>query len=279
MTVTAFKTPAVLLDELGITDPSEIDVNAIAEYCGATVIYERLSGTEARIIGFNDRAIITVNSQARAERQRFSAAHDLGHWMRDRGKIAFSCTEINLVREWDEDNPERRANRYAADLLLPSKLFQPAARRARPTFEDVRSLAMKFHTSVTATAIRLIELGDAPAMIVASDSIGRQWFIRSPLIRESLFPLRRPGPASFAARLLSGELRSPIGPDTVDADQWIDDADAKRYTVVEDSVSGSSGIVLTLLWWKDESQILESDDEGDEHALSGELSFGRRRRR
>jgi hypothetical protein len=273
------KAPAALLEELGITDPSGINVDAIAEYCGATVVYERLSGSEARIIGVDARAIITVNSHASPERQRFSAAHELGHWMRDRGKVAFSCTETNLIREWDEDNPERRANKYAADLLLPSKLFQPAARRARPTFDDVRALARQFRTSVTATAIRLIELGDAPAMIVASDSNGRLWFVRSSLIRESLFPVRQPGRGSVAARLLSGEQRAPIGPETVDADQWIDDPDAKRHTVVEDSIQGSLGIVLTLLWWKDESQILEADDDGEDHSLTGNLSFGPHRRR
>lgn len=43
--------PEDLLGELGITEPDEIDVDAIAAYCDAFVVYEFLSGSEARIVG------------------------------------------------------------------------------------------------------------------------------------------------------------------------------------------------------------------------------------
>ncbi|MDQ3365413.1 MAG: ImmA/IrrE family metallo-endopeptidase [Myxococcota bacterium] len=153
-----FKPPAVVLDELGITEPSEIDIEAIAEYCGATVLYEPLDGSAARILGRDDRAYITVDSKASPARQRFSAGHELGHWMRDRGKVAFACTDRELENYWIDDHPERRANRYAADLLLPRKLFQPVARSMAPTFVSTRELARTFTTSLIATAIRLRNL-------------------------------------------------------------------------------------------------------------------------
>ena len=57
------KAPAALLDELGINAPSEIAIEAIAQYCGATIVYEPLDGCEARILGSGDRAIITVNAR------------------------------------------------------------------------------------------------------------------------------------------------------------------------------------------------------------------------
>ncbi len=275
----AGKAPAAVLDELGVSAPSEIIIEGIAEYCGATIVYEPLDGCEARILGADDRAIITVNADSPRARQRFSAGHELGHWMRDRGKIAFSCTDNNLVRDWGDDNPERRANRYAADLLLPRRLFEVAARGLPPTFESVRNLAAMFETSLTATAIRLAELGDAAAMIVCNDKQGRRWFYRASLIR--LWPLSKPGPNSEAARLLAGGFTRSGGPTTVDADEWIDDAEASKYTLVEDSMR-AGGVVLSLLWWKDERQILdlEDDDEADaERPLSGHLSFGQRSKR
>src|SRR5688572_10635068 len=135
-----FKAPAVLLEELGITEPNGIDIEAISQYCGATIVYEPLDGSEARILGAGDRAIITVNANSQRARQRFSAAHELGHWMRDRGKVAFACTETMLLREWGADNPERRANRYAADLLLPRKIFEVHARAMPATFASARTL-------------------------------------------------------------------------------------------------------------------------------------------
>ena len=53
-----FRAAAALLKELGISEPEEIDIEAIAQYCGATVTYGRLTGSEARIIGVDDRAIV-----------------------------------------------------------------------------------------------------------------------------------------------------------------------------------------------------------------------------
>jgi len=78
---------------------------------------------EARILGNEDRAIITVNSESPTGRKRFSAGHELGHWMRDRGKVGFSCTEQVMVGEWGLVTTERAANEYAADLLLPAEMF------------------------------------------------------------------------------------------------------------------------------------------------------------
>jgi Zn-dependent peptidase ImmA (M78 family) len=83
-----YKSPASLLDELGIREPEEIAIEAIAEYCGATILYQPLQGAEARIVGHGDRAIITVNEAVPIGRRRFSGAHELGHWMCDRGKHA-----------------------------------------------------------------------------------------------------------------------------------------------------------------------------------------------
>ena len=58
-----------------------------------------------------------------------------------------------------DDNPERRANRYAADLLLPVFMFEPRSKNRDITFETVRDLAREFQVGLTATAIRLVEFG------------------------------------------------------------------------------------------------------------------------
>jgi hypothetical protein len=258
-----YLSPQTVLDELGITEPREIEVEAIAQSCRATIVYEPLDGCEARIIGLNDTAIITVNENSQRERQRFSAAHELGHWMCDRGRIGFSCTEQMLTREWGATNPERRANQYAAELLLPKRLFAPLARKLPATLASVRSLAKTFQTSITATAIRLVDIGEHPAAVVFCDSAGRRWFVRSSLVPSELRIVETPGRGSVAARLLSGAA-APSAPEEVDADDWIDHRDAARYCLVEDSVRAPGGAVLSLLWWKDEAQLRDLDEDEDE---------------
>ena len=61
-----------VLRRLGVTDPSEIDLEAIAWYLGARVRYRPLSACEARIVGTVDQAVITVNAGASRRRGRLS---------------------------------------------------------------------------------------------------------------------------------------------------------------------------------------------------------------
>lgn len=258
------QTAEALLEALGISSPSEIDIDAVAQYCGATILYEPLSGCEARILGHKGRAFISVNASAPRPRQRFSAGHELGHWIRDRVRIAFACTDGHFMSGWDALDPERRANRFAADLLLPTFLFRPAARLRPVTFDTVRALAGTFTTSITATAIRLVEEGGLPSMLLCSDETGRRrWFASSPIVPKELWPRQQPGRTSAAQALLRGAAASE--PVDVDADEWIEHPDSGRYVVREHSVRMGGG-VLTLLWWKDESQLTDVVDREDDES-------------
>jgi len=251
------------LNELGISEPGEINIEAIAQYCGATVVYEALEGCAARIIGNGDRAIITVDRQSYRSRQRFSAAHELGHWAWDRGKVGFACTDVTFAREWTATNPEQRANGYAADLLLPEFLFVPQAAGKDVTFATVEDLATRFETSMTATAIRLVRYGSFPAMVVWSELGDRKWFIRGPEVPSALWPREQPRRDSIAYNLFAGATisRRPL---EIYADAWIDHPDARNHSVFEDSIKVGQSQVLTLLWWKDERWLIELAEREDE---------------
>lgn len=263
-TSNTYRDPKDLLDELGVIKPDDIDIEAIAEYCGATVLYQPLEGAEARIIGHGDRAIISVNNASPRGRQRFSVGHELGHWAWDRGKIAFSCDDRKFSGEWTGRDKESVANKYASDLLLPAHMFKPVANKKPVTFETVRTLADSFQTSLTATAIRLVQHGSFPSMVVSSDAAGRKWFVRSRELEEAnLWPRRDVSVDSLAHCLLRGT-KQTTGPEDVDADAWIDHRDAGQYVVREDSVKITPDLVLSLLWWKDESQLRDLSDDSDD---------------
>lgn len=247
--------PDKLVANLGITTPAEISIEAIAAYCGATIISKPLVGCEARLLGKEDEALIVVNSRSSREKQRFSAAHEIGHWLTDRGAVA-SCTEEMFLNRWKQKNKEARANRFAADLLMPAGIFTPEAKGKSIILESVGNLATQFQTSLTATAIRLVELGSFPAMVVCSGKGGRKWFISGPDVPDKLFPSDQPGTASAAHNLILDN-NPPSKPIDVRADHWFDLPGSDSYSLTEDSVMVADGIVLSLLWWEDESQILD----------------------
>jgi hypothetical protein len=252
------QTPSEILAELGIREPEDLDIEAIAQHCGATIQYKPLSGCEARIMGLNNAAIITINAASSVERQRFSGGHELGHWMRDRRTASFQCNEQMYVREWSEDNPEKRANRFASDLLLPAKMFRPLSKGLPITFASVQTLADIFRMSTSATAILLVEYGSYPAMLICSNAAGRQWFIASSTVNGKLWPVDRPGQATKAAALLKRG-NYGVGPQDMRADQWIKNFHADQYWLKEDSTLWVNQSVLSLIWWEDESQLIDLD--------------------
>jgi Zn-dependent peptidase ImmA (M78 family) len=236
-----------ILQELGVTDPEEIDVDAIAMHMGAVVRYRPLSGCEAHIIGRDDRAIIAVNSRSAKQRRRYSVGHELGHWHHQRGKALICRPQDIGSYAASALHPERVADGFAADLLMPGYLFAPMMRQyKRPTFEAVRALAHAFDTSIPATALRVIELGSTPALLICHSNQGRKWFRAHRDVPHHWFPRSDLDAASFAFDILHGQ-RAEHQPATMGADAWFDVRHAARFQLREQSIRYGEGEILTLL--------------------------------
>src|ERR1700688_1115425 len=230
-------TPAErILLGLGIRAPKDIDLESIAWSCGALIEYEPLDGCEALIIGSSKKAVILVNNTSREERQRFSAAHEIGHWHHHRGKVLFcSGKDIgNLVQ--GPLNPERQADEFASDLILPNYMLMPLfTRMPRVVLSAVRGIAGEFRASVTATLIRMVRSNCFPIVVVSHGKTGKRWgwaatmvpgwwCLRTDLDRES-----------FAYGLLFAGAAEEKWPRKIGAEAWFDFKGCDRYEVEEQS--------------------------------------------
>lgn len=232
-----------LLRELGVTDPGEIDLEAIAYHVGAEVRFAPLRGCDARIIGDADRAIITVNSSSPLTRRRFSIAHELGHWRLHRGRhLICKADEVHGKRP----DTERVADRYAAQLLMPRYLFAPRVNpKALLTWKLVTELARAFSTSPVATALRLVDLGTHPAIVLCHGQKGRRWFERSPLVPD-WFPKEELNAGTSAFSILFGNAPDDTQPRRDAASVWFSRPDAHLYSVMHQSIRFGNE-VLTLI--------------------------------
>lgn len=97
-----------LLFDLGISEPSDIQLDAIAHCFGVEVRYQPLSNCEAQIIGFKEKAVVYVSTSTKPLRRRFSAGHELGHWHHHRGQ-SFVCRPDDIGRPLDEKCVTRNA--------------------------------------------------------------------------------------------------------------------------------------------------------------------------
>jgi hypothetical protein len=247
-----------LLQQLGVTEPEEIDLDAIAFYLGARVRYWPLDGCEACIIGNADAAIINVNSASSDRRKRFSIAHELGHWCNHRGRTL--VCRVDDYQPRDTLSAERVADAYAADLLMPRYLFDPAARKyPKLTLKAVITLADVFDTSLTATAIRVVEGNYFPALVVSHCINGRKWFARAPMVPDRWFPKAELDADSFAFDVLHAGKPADANPRKIGADGWFDRWNAGTYDIYEQTMRTSAEEILTLLLISDQRMLEDKE--------------------
>jgi hypothetical protein len=236
-----------LLVELGISDPRDIDLRAIALCVGAEVRYRRLAGCEAQIIGFRKRAVIYVDERVRNPRRKFSTGHELGHWRLHKG-LSFVCRSEDIGRPLDgaSKNREREADAYAGDLVLPPFMVEPRLEgMGEITLEGILSLAREFATSLTATAIRTVRMTRQPLVVVVQDLAGRRWQWPSIgagalRVREDI-DLRSSAASALAGAVGLGPLRKES------AGYWFDRRHIEQFDVRVQSIRTAEGEALTLL--------------------------------
>ncbi|WP_104017825.1 ImmA/IrrE family metallo-endopeptidase [Roseovarius nitratireducens] len=248
-----------LLKSLGVTEPHEIELEDIAFDQGAEIRYCDLSGCEADILGYRDRAIISIDRNRGLRRRRFSIAHELGHWHYHRGK-KLQC-RVDEYQPKHKQLAERKANGYAASLLMPHYLLKPRARdHQKLTFKTIEQFSSEFRTSLPATAIRLVEADIWPCMLICHTRQGRKWFAQAPMFHQRWFPQAELDPESSAFDAVFGQSEGDAHPRIIGADAWFDRAEAQRYELFEQVKCIGDDEALVLLTIKDD-RMMEDEPE------------------
>lgn len=237
-----------ILMSLGISEPKDIDLEAIAWSRGALVECRPMDRCDATIIGSTRKAVIAVNSRNSSERIRFSIGHELGHWHHHRGRILF-CGK-NEVENLDSDtlNPERQADTFASDLILPNYLLHPRLRKIRRmTLAAVRELRDEFSASLTATLLKIVQYNRFPIVIACYNKKKRRWFRRAEIVARWWYPLEQLDRATFAADMLFNGGAEQPWPRKMGADAWFNFKNCDRFEVEEQSFMLPNEEVLTIL--------------------------------
>jgi Zn-dependent peptidase ImmA (M78 family) len=189
--------------------------------------------------------------------QRFSVAHELGHYFLPSHPFAiFAKSERHYSRAGfvSVDRYELEADTFAASLLMPEDLFKDAMSEFDLGLVGIESLAAMCNTSLTATAIRYAELMDKPVGVIISTEGKVDWSCFSTSFRK-IYKEARP---NRGRRIPTGTATDSIArdPDKVaravrlsrlrDIDDWSDAAGSVEIT--EDAIGlGRYGKVLTIL--------------------------------
>jgi Zn-dependent peptidase ImmA (M78 family) len=145
-------------DSTGVPTTLPIDPIRIARQLGIQVYVANLTpGTSAMLQKEPGRAaVIYLSVNEGLNRQRFSCAHELGHYYahqgQDDGDYGYIDNRDQMAQR-GTDPAERWANSFAAALLMPAA----AVRKTAPPYDPV-NLSLQFAVSPEAMRYRLVNL-------------------------------------------------------------------------------------------------------------------------
>ena len=240
-----------LIQRFGIETP-DFSVEDIAFAMGIEIEYGGISNADAWLVKNDDRnGIIRLNANiVEPARQRFSIAHEIGHWELHPGVMqGYLCTAKDL-RDYGRSPEEAEANWFAATLLMPKFLIPEVILKRDPTFATIRQMAKDFKTSLTAAARRFVELSKQPVVLVSSSNNRINWTARSKSAGYYFVQWGSmvPEHSLTAETVAAGRIESPA--EKIEPATWFPELnfseDSELFEEVRYSVDYDTA--LTLLW-------------------------------
>jgi hypothetical protein len=207
----------------------------------------------------NGRAIITVDGRMPVTRRRFSIGHEIGHWCHHRGRCLVCRPEdIGGTATRRADDPERVADEYASELILPRYILSPLLKDVpRLTIKSLGDIAGEFKVSRTATLRKIVDLDRYPVMMVCNDRSRRKYFRASPSIPTKWFPRDEVSPDSSAFSMLFGAKTESSMPRPVKATAWFSRNDAGGLMMQEQTFGLPNNEVMTILTFTDRKMLAD----------------------
>ncbi len=281
-----------LLEELGIDDLPIIP-KEICNTLGIVYVEEPLKSVDGMLVVNNaqGRSLISVNATIPEQgRKYYTAAHELGHLCMDAlEQNEFYCTRDDIESFRKQSQPmELRANKFAAELLMPTFLFQRLVNKQDPDWDYIKAVATdKSQTSLLATAKRFVDLTDHACVLIMSKNRILSWFHPSKTFKAYIDMDSRLVSPNTVAHLVHEGGTPPNNYEVVKADNWVAGRGVTpRTEILEWTLPMNSyGQVLTMLldeegiggWAKIE---YEDDREDDECSVEWEpMTFRKSKRK
>jgi Zn-dependent peptidase ImmA (M78 family) len=157
-----------LLEECGAMR-TPIPLDTVVHHLDLTAQARPLADASGVLVVENGRGMIGYNVNHSRVRQRFTIAHEIGHFVMHAGNehqqrlfVDRSMFRRDEDSSTGNDQQEVDANQFAAALLMPAMLIKAEITSSRFDLddeEDVSNLARRFNVSGAAMTFRLKNLG------------------------------------------------------------------------------------------------------------------------
>lgn len=241
----AAKAARIVAAEVGLDAAPRLALEIVAHARGALVrTSNATTGAAARLVSVAARAEIAVSPKLSRVQRRFAIAHEIGHLeLHAADSFIGLCTEATEARVYHESPLEEEADAFAAELLLPRRLLLPRCDEI-VAWGTASAIARTFEVSITAAAMRFVELTQQRAAIVCTRDGRVQWSRRSFRFGYRIARGHAVGATSVARRAERSWDRSPS---YVPLGAWIDGAGDDAHVLEHAFAMPRVGVVMSLL--------------------------------
>lgn len=237
-----------MLAALDVSDPRLGTIETLADMRGLEVRDAALHGARANLVRLGDKGMVTLSGGLSFEERRFAVAHELGHFDIHKNESFLGlCTGEQFVTDYEANGTEAEANAFAAEFLMPARLFQPRTQARVVNWDVPRRLADEFKVTLSAAALRFVELSDERVAVVYSVDGKVKWRRRSRDFGRLLNPGDSLDSYSLAIDAFKGK-KLPEREQTVDTKSWNPGANDEQVLKEHSIHLPNYRAVMTLLW-------------------------------
>lgn len=139
-----------------VGENENVDVILIAKVNNIDIEYDILDSSKSGYLkNINNRWVIGVNKLHNRKRQRFTIAHELGHYFMHKDKNV-DYEDATFFRIDNSSSIEYAANEFAAKLLMPEERIRKVISDGEKSLENLSTI---FDVSIAAIKYRAISLG------------------------------------------------------------------------------------------------------------------------
>lgn len=194
------------------------------------------------------RGMVTISLGLMPAERRFAIAHELGHFELHKSESYLGlCTGDQLITDYETGGTEAEANTFAAEFLMPRQLFQPRTQAREVSWDVPERLANEFEVTLTAAAVRFVELSDERVAVVYSVDEKVKWTRRNRTFGSLVEKGAKLDSYSLAIDAFKGK-KLPARPETVETTAWEPGAGADEALKEHSIHMPKFGAVMSLLW-------------------------------
>ena len=243
-------TAAALRAELEI--PPKVDLDQIAGQLSLTIVEVESKSFEGALLRSSRTVsgrILVRKGIRESGRRRFTIAHEIGHYILH-GDQQTPCSP-RVIENWKEGQPrpEREADTFASELLLPTNDVTQYVNKRWPSMEVIADVADHFGASLMAAGRKFCDVASQSCVIVWSNQHLIRWFHGSPTFAHFVEVGKQIDFDSVAYRAYEGK-PLPVEMEEVPAEAWIKSSWLKENAVVSEQTvpMPSYDGCLSLIW-------------------------------